>query len=208
MNGEIGRFKDIKARYSRLLAKRDNLLDEKEEYIEILNKWRSRHEKSLEARTIIQDVAQKTQQNLEVKISTPVTNALAAVFPNPYQFHIRFEIRRGQTECDIYLTKPNESDEEIDPMSATSGGSKDIISLVLFMIFKFHKQTRNTLILDEPFRFLSEEFQPAAGEMLRELSEKLGIQIIMVSHNIPLFDQADKLIQLEEAKKKAKFKRK
>jgi len=28
------------------------------------------------------------------------------------------------------------------------------------MIFKFHKQTRNTLILDEPFRFLSEEFQP------------------------------------------------
>jgi DNA repair exonuclease SbcCD ATPase subunit len=53
-------------------------------------------------------------------------------------------------------------------------------------------RTRNTIILDEPFRFLSEDHQEQAGIMLKEISKKLGIQFLVVTHNPILAEVADR----------------
>ncbi|MEA2056752.1 MAG: ABC transporter ATP-binding protein, partial [Patescibacteria group bacterium] len=49
----------------------------------------------------------------------------------------------------------------------------------------------NTLILDEPFKFLSPNLAEKASAMLSALSQKLGLQIIMVSHNANLVVTSD-----------------
>jgi ABC-type sulfate/molybdate transport systems ATPase subunit len=36
--------------------------------------------------------------------------------------------------------------------------------------------------LDEPFRFISANYRPAVKKMLEELSEKMQVQILMVTH--------------------------
>jgi ABC-type lipoprotein export system ATPase subunit len=57
---------------------------------------------------------------------------------------------------------------------------------------------RRIIILDEPFRHLSADLQPKASEMMKMLSDKLGIQFIMVSHEEGIIDCADNIITIKK----------
>jgi DNA repair exonuclease SbcCD ATPase subunit len=59
------------------------------------------------------------------------------------------------------------------------------------------------LILDEPFRYLSTDLQSKASEMLNEISERLGLQIIMVTHEEELVDEVDKTFRVRINKGKS-----
>jgi len=150
---------------------------------------------SEQAQAIIQLVAQKTQGELEYRLSEIVSLALAAVFENPYKLKVKFVIQRGKTECVLLFEKNGET---FDPLSSAGGGAVDIAAMALRIAIWSLTQprTRNTLILDEPFRFLSAEYQIKASVMLKELSEKLSLQIIMVSHSESLIDGADKVFHM------------
>lgn len=143
-----------------------------------------------QAREIIREVGLKTQQQLQVHISEITTLALEAVFPDPYALTAEFVQRRNKTECDLYFIR---DDNSVDPLSAAGGGTVDVASFAL-RVASWSMRTprsRNILILDEPFRYLSEGLLPRAGEMIKQISEKLGLQIIMVTHSEELAEAAD-----------------
>lgn len=148
-----------------------------------------------QAQAIIQIVAQKTQEELEYRLSEIVSLALSAVFNDPYKLKVNFVIRRGKTECDLLFEK---NGEIFDPLTSSGGGAVDIAAMALRVAIwsLTQPQTRNILILDEPFRFLSREYQIKASIMLNELSKKLNLQIIMVSHSESLIEGANKVFQV------------
>lgn len=148
-----------------------------------------------QAQIIIQTVAQKTQEELEYRLSEIVSLALAAVFDDPYKLKVNFIIRRGKTECDLLFEK---NGEIFDPLTSSGGGAIDVAAMALRVAIWSLTQPkpRNILILDEPFRFLSQEYQIKASIMLKELSKKLNLQIIMVSHSELLIEGADKVFQV------------
>ena len=39
------------------------------------------------------------------------------------------------------------------------------------------------VVLDEPFRFVSREYRPAIAELVKELSEELNVQFVLVTHS-------------------------
>lgn len=147
------------------------------------------------AQTIIQLVSKRTQEELEYRLSEIVSLALAAVFNDPYRLKVNFVIRRNKTECDLLFEKHKEI---FDPMTDSGGGAIDIAAMALRVaIWSLTRpRIRNVLILDEPFRFLSKEYQKKASIMLRELSKKLKLQIIMVSHSESLIEGANKVFQV------------
>ena len=161
-----------------------------------LRSYKRKLEQTEKARIIIQNVAKQTQQELEYHVSDIVTMALRAVFPEPYDFKMEFVIKRNKTECELYFVKDGEL---IDPLTASGGGAVDVASFALRVALwcLAPQRTRNTLILDEPFRFLSRDLMYKAGDMLKRLSEKLGLQIIMVSHAEDLIDGANKVFQIK-----------
>jgi len=53
-------------------------------------------------------------------------------------------------------------------------------------------KNRPSFALDEPFRNVSPDLQHKVSDMLRMVSEKLGVQIIMVSHQEDINISADK----------------
>ena len=148
-----------------------------------------------QAQAIIQTVAQKTQEELEYRLSEIVSLALAAVFDGPYKLKVNFVIRRGKTECDLLFEKNREI---FDPLTSSGGGAVDVAAMALRVAIWSLTQPkpRNILFLDEPFRFLSQEYQIKASIMLRELSEKLNLQIIMISHSESLIEGANKVFQV------------
>lgn len=133
------------------------------------------------AQVLIQVTAKETQQNIEFHISDVVQLALDACFPGEYDFRVNFEIKRNRTEASLDFFKKG---QKISKLTDDSGGGVVAIGcLALRMAAWSLGKTSPVIILDEPFARLSADLQPKAGEILRELSEKLGIQIIMVTHN-------------------------
>jgi DNA repair exonuclease SbcCD ATPase subunit len=153
------------------------------------------YEASLKARALIQDVGKQTQQQLEYHISSIVTTAIMSVFEEDIEFKVEFVERRGKTECDFWFVKDG---EKMNPVFSSGGGLLDITSFALRISFWHLNQNRNVMIFDEPMRFLSKELVPKAVEMVRMLSEKLGIQFIIVSHIENFVEGADKNFRIEK----------
>jgi DNA repair exonuclease SbcCD ATPase subunit len=86
----------------------------------------------------------------------------------------------------------------MNPVFSSGGGLLDITSFALRISFWHLNQNRNVMIFDEPMRFLSKELVPKAVEMVRMLSEKLGIQFIIVSHIEDFVEGADKNFRIEK----------
>jgi DNA repair exonuclease SbcCD ATPase subunit len=151
-----------------------------------------RHE---QAREIIREVGLRTQQQLQVHISDITSLALEAVFDDPYELVVEFVQRRNKTECDLYFQRDG---QRVDPISASGGGAVDVAAFAL-RIAAWSMQTphsRNTIILDEPLRFLSEDLQEQASRMIKELSERLGIQFVIITHEETLAQHADKTFEV------------
>jgi DNA repair exonuclease SbcCD ATPase subunit len=182
-----GRQKEIKSRL------KDNRV-----HIRGLNSSLKRTEK---ARAIHQEVARRTQENLRFHIQDMVTMAMAAVFEDPYEMGVEFVNRRNKTECDLTFI---ENGQHMDPLNATGGGAVDVAAFALRVaLWTLQNDSRNTIILDEPFKFINDptgEMQRKCSEVLAKLSKKLGIQFIIVTLDPDLTEAADKVFQMSKRK--------
>ena len=156
-----------------------------------------RHE---QAREIIREVGQKTQQQLQFHISDVVSLAMESVFADPYSLKVDFVQRRNKTECDLLFERDGELS---DPISASGGGAVDVAAFALRIASwsMARPRTRNVIILDEPLRFLSGDNQERASSMIKEVSQRLGIQFIIITHNQVLASYADKVFETRKRSK-------
>ena len=171
-------------------------IDDLKEEIKQNKRSLRRHE---QAREVIRDVGLKTQQELQWHISDITSLALEAVFNDPYELVAEFVQRRNKTECDLYFKRDN---NRMDPLSASGGGAVDVAAFALRVASwsMQHPRSRAVLVLDEPFKHLKgEKENHRVLEMIKQISEKLKTQIIMVSdERIPREDiiaAADKVFE-------------
>lgn len=150
------------------------------------------------AQAFIQQVAKDTQEQLRFMISDIVNLALDTCFPGEYEFNVNFEIKRGKTEASLSFIK---NGIEVDPMEASGGGVVDLASFALRIAAWSLGRSNNTIILDEPFRFLSKDLHPRAGEILKKLSEHLKLQIILITHNQEIITYAHKVFEVSQNSK-------
>lgn len=154
-----------------------------------------------EAREIIRMVGLKTQEQIQFHVSDITTLALESVFPDPYQLKVEFIQRRNKTECDLKFVR---GEYEIDPMEASGVGAIDIAAFALRIASWSMSvpHTRNIILLDEPFRCLSKNYQPLASAMLRELSKRLNLQLIITTHEDALAESADRTFEVSKSSKR------
>lgn len=136
-----------------------------------------------EGQKIVQEVALATQSKLKMSIEPIVTSALDIVFKEEaYEFVVDFEVKRGKTECSLLFQRDG---FKYDPISSSGFGAIDVAAFALRLaLWNISRPTTNPIFfLDEPFKHLSEDLQESVMEMVRLLSEKLGIQVVLVSHN-------------------------
>ena len=151
-----------------------------------------------DAQVFLQKVAQETQEHLRFQIEDIVNLALETCFPGEYVFQIKFEISRGKTEAELVFLD-QKTKRQIDPMNASGGGVVDLTTFALrIACYALERGTDNVIVLDEPFRFLSRDLQQRAGEILKTLSERMNLQIIMVSHIGEIIDVADKVFEVKK----------
>jgi ABC-type glutathione transport system ATPase component len=59
-------------------------------------------------------------------------------------------------------------------------------------------RTAPVFLLDEPSKFLSVDLQPKFGQMLRELSDLLGVQFVVVTHSPEVAESADRAYNVDK----------
>lgn len=132
-------------------------------------------------REVMQSAAQLIQTNACVSVSSVVSQCLSSVFDEPYEFVMDLVKRRGHTEVDLCFRRDGHL---IDPMTAAGGGVIDVASFALRVaaIILSGGKLRRILVLDEPFKFVSSKYRGRVRSMLQLVVDKLGFQIIMVTH--------------------------
>ena len=159
------------------------------------------------AHSIIKLAGMQTQEQLQFHISELTSMALKTVFEDPYVVKLEFIERRNKSECDIVFHKEDNPEQTMHPTDSSGFGAVDIASFALRLAIWGIKEnkTRNTIILDEPFKFLDKPRQEKASEMLSTLSDKLQLQFIIVTHEEAILEKVDRMFRVTKKGKKSKI---
>lgn len=149
------------------------------------------------AQWVLNEVAKQTQERFKVKVESLVTTAIRSVYRRDLSFELIFEQKRNKFECkpviregDLIYEKP---DEEM------GGGILDVVSFALRVVLWYlsENRTRNILVLDEPMKFVGRRLIHQAGQMIAEISHRLNLQIILVTHEGELIEIGDKCYHVD-----------
>jgi len=149
-----------------------------------------------EAQEIVNAVTVLTLQEVKVFVEEAVSLCLAVVYGQEYRFQIDYQVKRGRSEAAVYIVK---SGEKLDPRSEVGGGVVDVASIGLRLVIWMLMVPRSDplFVFDEPFRFVSRDLTHKVVDLLKEICNTFGAQVLMVSHNDELIEEADKTIQVE-----------
>lgn len=189
-------MKDYRTSLDRLLAEHSHALRQIKEEKEHLRKAEARVKALQEAQAILQAIAKTVQASAHSQISDIVSRCLEAVFgEEAYEFQIKFQEKRGKTEAELLFVQ---GDREIDPLGAAGGGVVDVASFALRLaaLLLSRPAKRKLLVLDEPMKHLSRNYQPAVAQLLESLAREFGIQILLITHSDLL--KVGKVIHLGE----------
>lgn len=194
MMGNKTILQNYRQKLTKINARRELLEEEAEKKRHELHTYEQRHTLSLGARAFAQHVAQKLQSTIEVRINSICTSALESIFyDDPYEFVARFTSRRGKSECDLVFVKGG---NEIAPLESSGYGACNVANIGCRLSLWSLNRNRRTFILDEPLQHLSVDRCEDASKTLKELCDRLGIQIIMISHDPEIVNYADKVVEI------------
>lgn len=148
---------------------------------EALEQARKRVEWTDEARSHIQGAAQAVQTEAHRQVAGIVSKCMSAVFGGGYELQIEFDRKRGRTEAEFSYKR---GEHRLNPRT-DSGGVMQVASLALRLasIILTAPPARRLLVLDEPFSGLSQTNLKKMGRLMEVLSEELGVQWIVVTHD-------------------------
>lgn len=145
---------------------------------------------------VLRMYAKIKEQALREKIDDVVTQGMRLIFGNTYTSKMEFKISRGQAVLIPKIISEFQGEQIETPIEDSRGGGVANVASVIYQILVlslYEPRQSKILIADEPFRNLSQEHLEAAGEFLKILSEKLNIQIVLVTHRKELEAVADRL---------------
>jgi len=199
---------DFRNRLNEAIGKKNLLEAQKIVKIKNLKCSENLYADLIKARWVIAEVVKLTQERFKQRVESLITMVMRSVFNRDFEFELIMERKRNKLECRPII---KENGYEFDPKFDRGGGLIDVVSfafrLVLWNLEK--PKSRNVFILDEPFRFIGKgSMLEKIGKMLKELSEKLIFQIIMITHEKQLESIADKVFYVSYDKGKSCINRK
>ncbi len=180
LRGQIRRYRE---KLSRNVAAKEIADHDVKAYTEKLKASEVGERLHAEAFQLSQAVGKEIQGGVHQSIGGLVTKCLQSIYGDRYKFQIDWVYRKTGTDCRLLLIDTR-CQEVLDPLKATGGGVVDVIAIALratALVLSYPKK-RRLLILDEPFKFVSEEYREAIAQLILDLSNELGVQFVIVTH--------------------------
>lgn len=149
------------------------------------------------ANALLLSVSEDKQEQTQDQIERLVTRGLQLVFDSSLTFHIVASIRGKSSVIDFVVRTTYDAQiVETPVMDSRGGGLAAVVGFLLrFVVIMLSRGPRssNLIVLDETFAHVSEEYLAPMGQFLKEMVEKSGMQVIMVTHQPQFMEYADKI---------------
>jgi len=146
------------------------------------------------AAAVLTSIGEQRQAAAQATIETLVTKGLQSIFGDDLSFHLVPVVRGNRPEVDFVVRSTLDGAAVDTPvMDARGGGLAATVGFLLRLVVLLlspHRQD-TVLFLDETFAHVSAEYEPRLAEFLRELVDKTGVQVIMVTHSDAYAELAD-----------------
>jgi len=144
---------------------------------------------------LLNSLGEERQAQAQGTIESLVTEGLQTIFDETLTFHI-VATQRAKTSGIEFVVRTNLGGESVETsvMDARGGGLAATVGFLLrvvVMLLSASKNQENLLVLDETFAHVSDEYLEPLGQFLRQIVDRSGIQILMVTHQPEFLDFAD-----------------
>lgn len=117
-----------------------------------------------------------------------VTEGLQAIYyDQDLTFRIEVTQKRGKVHVEFLTEQGGRAGA---PLESFGGGVASIESLLLRLLVLLKAKQARYLFLDESLAALSVEYVDTCGEFLRRLCERLGVHVLLVTHNEGFLEHA------------------
>ena len=192
-------FEEFTQKLGSLQGEYKTLLNQQNNSEILIDKLKTDEETYTKAVELLSLVQQVTRDKIKQGFETIVTHALNYIYESDkYSFHLEFSRRGNLQELNLAVQTP-EKPESLDLLKTDAGGTKNIVSLALRIVLMevASPKINGFIISDESFANLSEKYRERASEFLKEINQKMGRQIIAISHQPEMLASADKLIEVK-----------
>lgn len=150
--------------------------------------------------TFLSSLAMSLQETTLIKIEEILTAVYQFAFETSDSIVIQLDLKRKVPVASFLIkTKKGGKDVLLNPENQEGGGKVEVIALGLRVagLILLAPQQDRVLILDEPFRQLSSKStsqslnKQRAVQLLKSISEKYKIQMIIISHDAEFTQIAD-----------------
>lgn len=140
-------------------------------------------------------LAEAERKALEQRVQALVDYGVQTVFGPDCRFQVTSDLRGKAVRTEFWLV---EHGRPLSILDSTGGGIGDVVSFLLrvVMLCLTRPAQRRVLVLDEPFKFVSSSHFQTLTALLRELSESLDVQFIMVTHKPELLEAATTVVRV------------
>jgi hypothetical protein len=147
---------------------------------------------------LLTTIGETAQESARARFEGLATRALQVVFGPELSFGLVPGESGGQpTLRPVIRSDYGGTITETSVLDARGGGMAEVTGFVMRLVMLLLTPgARRILFLDETFGFVSDSFTVRVAEFLREVADKAGVQIVLVTHD-PLYGQyADQRIRL------------
>ena len=155
--------------------------------------------KATDALSFVESSVQSIRSKTFRSIESVANEALSVVYCGEnLRVECDFDIKRDRSAVVIRITTEFPDGAKLKRNPDGSGcGVSDVIAICLRMVLIRATGCEPILVADEPFKWLGRDQIGKAAELLKYLSQKLDIQLIIASHHPELREIADRSYCLE-----------
>lgn len=147
---------------------------------------------------VLTSIGEKHQETVQQQVEELVTRALQVIFGEELSFRLVQRTLRDQAVLEFVLVSTyGDKVVETPVMEARGGGMAAVVGFVLrLVVLLLTSDSRRLLVLDETFAHVSESYVPRVAEFLREVADRAGVQVVLVTHSTGFSDEADQKYRL------------
>ncbi len=145
-----------------------------------------------EARVALEEMEKAWRQQFEEKLAALVSHGLTAVFGEETRIFIETSTKRGATSMALKIEQGGV--ELGDIIDSTGGSIVSVLSVLLrvMLTVSVRPPLQRLIVLDEPLHgAVDPSHIPTFGTLLRELSDRLDLQFLVVAHETDLEEYSD-----------------
>jgi len=191
-------LRDWKENLQRQAGVRNSLLDKHKTLSEQESEFYNQATTASEGLSFVENSIQSIRSRTFRSIESVTNESLQAIYGDNLKIECDFGMKRDRSAVEIRIIKDFGDGVKLKRSPSGSGcGVSDVVSLSLRMVLIRATGCTPILIADEPFKWLGRDQIPHAANLLKYMSEKLDMQIIVASHHPIMRELADRSFWLE-----------